>query len=201
MVVGAAEDLILKGGLPQLTVRKIAAKIGYTVGSIYMVFENMDDLTLHIKGRTLDAIAEKMSEVQSPSAEQNLDALARVYIKFATQNLNRWSMVFVHRVPEEAEVPGWYQKKLDNVYEKIEAQFVILAPELSRAQRRQMALAYLGGIHGICVLMLPTQIAGLSNKDMEKSASLLTRLFVGYDLMASTSGITPFSKLAIEACI
>jgi len=94
MVLVAAEDLVVEGGLTQLRVRNIAVKIGYTVGSIYMVFESMDDLILHVKGRTLDILAEQMEQVKAPTAEQRLEELAGVYIKFANQNLNRWSMVF-----------------------------------------------------------------------------------------------------------
>jgi AcrR family transcriptional regulator len=38
MVLATAEDLVVQGGLPLLTARRIATKINYTVGSIYMVF-------------------------------------------------------------------------------------------------------------------------------------------------------------------
>jgi AcrR family transcriptional regulator len=190
MVLVAAEDLVVQGGLSQLRVRNIAAKIGYTVGSIYMVFENMDDLILNIKGRSLDTLAEQMDQITAPNAEQRLEALAGAYIRYASQNLNRWSMVFEHRLPEKAEIPSWYQKKLDNVYGKFEAQFAILSPELSSNQRRQTALAFLGGIHGICALMLTTQLAGLNDNDLEESVILLIRRFIHDGWMNSIGGIT-----------
>lgn len=177
MVLVAAEDLVAEGGLTLLRVRNIAVKIGYTVGSIYMVFESMDDLILHIKGRTLDTITEEMERIESNKPEQCLEELAGVYIRYASQNLNRWSMVFEHRLPENIEIPGWYQKKLDNVYGKFEDQYALLAPELSPTQLRQTALALLGGIHGICVFMLTTQLGGLNSDDFEESVVLLIRRF------------------------
>jgi len=198
MVLVAAEDLVVEGGLTQLRVRNIAVKIGYTVGSIYMVFESMDDLILHVKGRTLDILAEQMEQVKAPTAEQRLEELAGVYIKFANQNLNRWSMVFEHHLPEGIETPDWYQKKIDNVYGKFEAQFAILSPELTHAQRRQTALAFLGGIHGVCVFMLTTQLGGLNDNDLEESVILLIRRFIHDGWMNSMNGITPPKNATAE---
>jgi AcrR family transcriptional regulator len=198
MVLVAAEDLVVQGGLPQLRVRNIAAKIGYTVGSIYMVFANMDDLILHIKGRALDEIAEQMDQVQARNAEQRLEELAGVYIRYASQNINRWSLVFEHRLPEGMEVPSWYQKKLDNVYGKFEAQFAIIAPDLSSSQCRQTALAFLGGIHGICSLMLTSQLAGLNDNDLEESVILLIRRFIHDGWMNAMGEITPPKKTSAD---
>jgi AcrR family transcriptional regulator len=38
--------IVIEKGLNALTVRKVAVEIGYTVGSIYMVFANMQDLIM-----------------------------------------------------------------------------------------------------------------------------------------------------------
>ncbi|MEZ5601737.1 MAG: helix-turn-helix domain-containing protein, partial [Candidatus Competibacteraceae bacterium] len=40
----AAEELVAAQGLSGLSTRKVAARIGYTVGSLYMIFRNLDDL-------------------------------------------------------------------------------------------------------------------------------------------------------------
>jgi AcrR family transcriptional regulator len=199
MVLVAAEDLVVAGGLPQLRVRNIAMKIGYTVGSIYMVFESMNDLILHIKGRTLDALARQMEQIQDPNAGQHLEELAGTYIRFASQNLNRWSMVFEHRLPEDIEIPAWYQEKVDNVYGKFEAQFARLVPELSHAQRRQTTLAFLGGIHGICVFTLTTQLGEAHENDLEESVALLTKRFIHDGWMNPMSGLT-LPNNAAEDC-
>lgn len=196
MVLVAAEELVEQGGMPQLRVRNIAVKIGYTVGSIYMVFESMDDLILHVKGRTLDTIAEEMEQVQEVNPEQCLEEMARIYIKFASRNLNRWSLVFEHHLPKDVEVPEWYQKKVDNLYGKFEAQFASLYPDLSLAQRKQTALAFLGGIHGICVLMLTTQLGGFNDNDLEESVILLIRRFIHDGWIDAMSRITPPKNLA-----
>lgn len=191
MVLLAAEDLVVEGGLANLKVRNVALKIGYTVGSIYMVFANMDELILHVKGRTLDDLYEQMEQVQCSDCEQCLEKLAAAYINFASQNYNRWSAVFDHRLPEGMAIPSWYQHKLDKINKLFEAQLVLLNPRASSITRRQLALALLGGIHGICVFMLSTQLGGLQGNDLSESVVLLVKQFVRDAWANSTVAITP----------
>ena len=44
MALAATEEIIDQQGLAGLTARKVAAGIGYTVGTLYLVFRNLDDL-------------------------------------------------------------------------------------------------------------------------------------------------------------
>ena len=178
MIIAASEELIAEGGLSQLRVRNIAAKIGYTVGSIYMVFNSMDDLILQLKGRALDAVTDKMAQVSAPNPEQRLEELAKIYIQFASENLNRWSMVFEHRLPDSAKVPDWYQSKVNLLHKKFEDQFELLIPNLSKIEKSRTALAFLGGIHGICVLMLIKQLSNFDENGLEESVALLIRRFI-----------------------
>lgn len=178
MVLVAAEELVAEGGQNQLRVRNIAVKIGYTVGSIYMVFESMNDLIVHLKSRTLDAINQQMGQVIAHNAEQQLEELATVYIQFASQNLNRWGLVFEHRSPDNTAAPDWYQSKVDKLYKNFEDQFEVLIPGMSGVERRRTTLAFLGGIHGICVLMLTKQLGVINDNDLEESVALLIRRFI-----------------------
>jgi AcrR family transcriptional regulator len=201
MVLIAAEDLVIQGGMQQLRVRNIAVKIGYTVGSIYMVFENMNDLALHIKGRTLDELAEQMEQVHCSDNAQCLEKLAKTYIEFASQNYNRWSMVFEQRMSEGAIIPEWYQGKVDKIYALFEAQFAMLEPTMSASKCKQIALAFLSGIHGICVFMLTTRIGSLKNNDLEASVVLLIKQFIHDGWMNSVSRITPPNNFKQDALL
>ena len=110
MVLSAAENIVIDEGFNALTVRKVAMEIGYTVGSIYMVFENMDDLIMHVKGRTLDSLAEALRVEQVfESAEAHIQALAEIYLNFARQHYNRWRMIF--EAINDVATPAWYQQK------------------------------------------------------------------------------------------
>ncbi|WP_442497615.1 TetR/AcrR family transcriptional regulator [Methylobacter sp. sgz302048] len=178
MVLKAAENIVIEEGYEALTVRKIALEIGYTVGSIYMVFANMADLGLHIKGRTLDDIAAHLEVVDDDPAEQCIEVLAKAYLRYASQNYNRWRMIFQQRLPEQAEIPDWYQAKIDQVFREMEAQFARLTPQCDEGQRKRAARALWGGIHGICELSLTGRMDLVGVHDVEESVVLLVRNFI-----------------------
>ena len=178
MVLDAAESIIIEEGFSALKVRKIAVAIGYTVGSIYMVFANMADLVMHINARTLDAIAAQLEQVQDCSAEQSIESLAVTYFSYASQNFNRWCKVFEYRLPADAEIPDWYQEKVDNVFALVEERFAELAPELSEDLRKRATRTLWSGVHGICVLSVTGKQDKAGIKDVEEMIVLLVRNFM-----------------------
>ena len=80
---------ISEGGLASLSAREVARRIGYSPGTLYNVFENLDDLILTIEGRLIDGLAAELDQVLpilSPT-EQAL-ALGRGYIKYTSEKKN-----------------------------------------------------------------------------------------------------------------
>ena len=53
MALKAARTLVEKKGYQGLTARKVAKEIGYTVGTLYLVFENLDDLIVALNTETV----------------------------------------------------------------------------------------------------------------------------------------------------
>jgi AcrR family transcriptional regulator len=178
MVLQAAETLVAAEGSKALTMRNIAFEIGYTVGSIYMVFENMNDLVLHLNGRTLDALSEQFDTLPPESPAQAIEDIAGLYLNFASRHYNCWSLIFEHRQPEGVEFPAWYREKIDRAFFRFEAEFKRLAADRSEAQVRQAARALWGGIHGICMLSLTGKFAAAGANDMEAGVQLLVRHFL-----------------------
>ena len=180
MVLKAAEMIVAEEGFSGLKVRKIALKIGYTVGSIYMVFENMDDLIMHLKVRVLDDIEASMdqSETEKNDPERAIVELARTYLNFAGNQFNRWSMVFEHSLSKDQDLPDWYRSRVDNVFIRVENLLGQLRPDYPAVEVKRAARALWGGIHGVCILSLTgaMDVAGISN--VGDSVVLLTENFI-----------------------
>src|SRR5512134_3891242 len=87
MALDAAERIVAAEGYKGLSARKVAAAIDYTVGTLYLVFENLDDLVLQVNGRTLDMLFDwlvtRVGDGDSP--RDVLLALAGAYIAYAEQ--------------------------------------------------------------------------------------------------------------------
>lgn len=174
MVLDAAETIIVNDGYSALTVRKIAMDIGYTVGSVYMVFANMADLLMHIKGNTVDELTGQLQQVQGCPSEQQVTELAKAYLHFAARNFNRWTLIYMH----DAETPDWYQQKINGVFSLVEAQFAQLAPDSSAQQCKQAARALWSGVHGICTLSLTDKLDAEGINDVENAIVLLVESFI-----------------------
>ena len=61
MILNAAQQIVINDGFAGLSARKIATDIGYTVGTLYIVFDNLDDIILHINARTLDEMRQRLT--------------------------------------------------------------------------------------------------------------------------------------------
>ncbi len=175
MVLDAAETIIINEGYSALTVRKIATDIGYTVGSIYMVFANMADLVTHIKANTVDELIGQLQQVPDCIPERYIAELSKAYLKFADRNFNRWSMIFA----QDAEIPEWYQQKINLIFSQIETQFAQLEPDCTTQQHKLAAQALWSGVHGICTLSLTGNLDAADINDVEDAIVLLVESFIG----------------------
>lgn len=180
MVLKAAETIVIEDGFGALKVRQIALEIGYTVGSIYMVFENMEDLITHVKARTLDDLEKALENVieKNAGAKEQLIAVSKAYSGFANQHFNRWSMVFEHRPKGDGALPEWYQQKIDGIFQKVEKLFKELAPESSEKEQKRAAQALWGGIHGVCLLSLTGKLEAVADNNTESTVLLLAESFI-----------------------
>lgn len=184
MVLDAAETIIINEGYSALTVRKIAMEIGYTVASIYMVFANMADLSMHIKANTMDELTGQLQQLPRCAPERHIVELARAYLKFAVKNLNRWNMIFV----QDTELPEWYRQKINLIFGLLEAQFALLAPDCPTQQSKLAARALWSGVHGICVLSMTDKLDIAGIDEVENTIVLLTENFINGWVSSILSG-------------
>ena len=178
MILNAAETLVAEGGYSELKVRSIAMEIGYTVGSIYMLFENLADLIMHLQARTLDDLSVQLQQLPTEDSPSHcLQNIAIAYFKFAQQHYHRWQMVFRQPIAKDETFPEWYKARFEQLYEPIEQQFRLMSIQCSSSDIRVSAQAFMGGIHGICSFLMPLHKEN-EYQHAEQTESILT-LFVG----------------------
>jgi len=182
MALSAAERIVAEQGYEGLSARKVASAIGYTVGTLYLVFENVDDLVLQINARTLDRLHERMSETREKTSDARdyLLQLGQVYIRFADEDPHRWAMIFEHRMSEGRVIPAWYQEKITRMFEMVEQSLEPLVGQRTRREITQAARVIWGGVHGICILAL-TDNLGIAGVDsvQELTQSLISNYLEG----------------------
>ncbi|RIZ66567.1 MAG: TetR/AcrR family transcriptional regulator [Methylococcales bacterium] len=178
MILDAAEQVVITEGFSALKARDIAKEVGYTAGSLYMVYANMADLILHIHARTLAAIALQLQQIPLSKTESVMESLALVYMNYSVQNFNRWRFIFDDHLLLGAEIPDWYQDKIDHVYAQFELQLAQLKPQLDALEIKMTATAFFAGVHGICALSITRTHDNDSIKQLEATVLILVRHFM-----------------------
>jgi AcrR family transcriptional regulator len=154
MALHAAETILTEEGFAALSARRIAAAMGYTVGTLYLVFKNLDDLILQVNGRTLDELYGHLSRIgeEHGAGIAGSRALGSAYLAFATENKQRFSMIFEHRMPSIDDLPDWYLEKIGRMFSLVEQTLRPLAAERSEQEIALAARALWSGVHGIVIL-------------------------------------------------
>ncbi len=174
MAIVAGHNIIKSQSFSKFSARKIAAEIGYTVGTIYHIFGTHDSLILHINARTLDNWYSALQEMIKANKKQlSIHDLARFYIDYSANNYNEWSALFEHRMSEREDLPDWYIPKMSRFFDLVEKLALPYVGNNKKKARRAARVLW-SGIHGICVLSLAKKLDLVESE----STTILAKSFV-----------------------
>jgi AcrR family transcriptional regulator len=179
LILHASTELIEHHGLGGLSAREIARRIDYSPGTLYNVFDNLDDLVLTIEGRLLDRLSERLNEIASKTADprERVQRLAEGYLYFTHQNPKLWNLLFEHHLPAGHDVPGWYQQKLEGLLQRVEEALAPLMNGGDALALKRAARVLWAGVHGITSLSTADKLSIIST---EAAASLVDDLVRTY---------------------
>lgn len=179
MALDAASRLVQEGGLAGLSARRIAAEIGYTPGTLYLVFKNLDELIMRLNAITLDLLFERLEATRSDQhrPQERILALANAYLAFAREQPRLWGAVFEHRLPEGQQPPEWFLAKVSRLFALVEAELEQV-PIIQAGTTPQLAARALwSGVHGVCILSLSNKLTINTHHAPEE---LVRSLVAGY---------------------
>ena len=169
LIISSARDIISTDGLSGVSAREIARKIGYSPGTLYNLFESLDDLLLHVEARLLDALDARLVEVPAESSpDAHLKELIRAYTDFCRQNPNLCNLVTQHSMPRGTQMPAWYLEKLDRVVTRIEAALAPLLADLPEGPQtlKRTARVVWAAVQGIITVSTPEKLSSLAHDTM-----------------------------------
>lgn len=180
MALKAAESIVSEGGYKALSTRKVAAEIGYTVGTLYLIFKNLDDLVLQVNGRTLDMMVKWMDKRvgEHERGMEKLCLLATAYIGFAERYTARWNMLFEYVAEKGNELPGWYEEKVSQVFGLIEAALPESDDPDNPDANMQIARVLWASVHGICMLKIRERLVLAAGQSTEQMTHMLIENFM-----------------------
>lgn len=181
MILTAARDVIAGSGLDSLTARALAARIGYSAGTLYNVFESLDDIVLQVNAATLDALGDACRAAASERREGPTSAMIAVsdaYLGFVEGNSNLWRAIFEHRMADGRSPPAWYLERIERLFAILEGILEPLIPGDPGPARHRAARVLWSGVHGVHALGVSSKLGIVSAATVSDMTHDLIRTFL-----------------------
>lgn len=172
MALTAAQELLERDGAEAVTSRAIAQAIGYTAGTLYNIFQDLDDLKLHVNARSLDLLHDQLSRARRRAERASAEpfdvvmALARAQLRFIQQRPALWRMLFRYTLPGASPAPEWFMLKVAETVRELE---LAIAPAFKGdtvACRRQTRMLW-AAFYGICEIASLTKLRLIALNEVE----------------------------------
>ena len=153
-ILEGAIEIISTRGVKMLTARNVAAIIGYTPGTIYNFYRDMDDLVTEVNYATLCRLEKNCRACVAglPNDMNKVRALALAYVNFANDNQNEWETLFAGS-RHKHQLPDAYKKRVIDIFNFIEMSIIECVP-IPPAEADRTARLLWASLHGITILML-----------------------------------------------
>ncbi len=107
-ILDTALNIIIEEGFNNLSVRKIASRLGVTATTIYNYYTNKDEINLMIRIRGFEKLYDLLIKHAAPcnDNEKKLKAMVRAYIEFGLTNPSYYDIMFNLHTPKYLDYVG-----------------------------------------------------------------------------------------------
>jgi len=167
LVVSAARQLIVAQGVEKLSARALSSAIGYTPGTLYNHFKDLDDIVTTVNGETLKALGAAFAAAE-PSADprRRLHNYADAFLGFLRDNANLWNALFEFRRVEGVPVPQWYVDTISGLLRILATCFAEMRAETRPGQAAEAAQLVFASIHSVSSLQNSGRLGLVMHRDI-----------------------------------
>jgi AcrR family transcriptional regulator len=154
--------------------------MGYTVGNLYLLFANQDELLAAVSARTADALLEHLRAAAAPRREAmaRLRAIAHGYIEFAQAHEHRWRLMFEHRLPPDSPAVPGLEARQQVLFEFVRLHLAPLLPGSGPSGLHAATTALWSSVHGLCVLAVTGKLGWSGIHDYRGLSDLIVQALV-----------------------
>lgn len=168
-LLNAAALRVEAGGMKDLNARTLTKDAGCALGSLYTAFSDIDDLIIHMNSRTLKRLGEAVEDAGAGVDDpvERLKALAKGYLKFASENHALWVALFDYAALAGTVIPQWHQKEQEVLVRHIVGPVSSLNPDMDNDAMMIRVRTLFSAVHGIVSLSLDQRFIGVPEDQLE----------------------------------
>lgn len=184
-ILEAAETLFLEHGYSGFSLRQVAEQIGYSPTTVYLYFENKEDLLFAVLLEGFEQFGELMQNAYQTSDDplKKIMAMGRAYITFGVAHPAHYRLMFMERGDFLLrENPTDQRSTLDSFQFLVRAVHEAHAAKLLRpGEPMEHVYSLWAGVHGLTALFISMPIP--NPPDIETQTDhLLNVLYQGFAL-------------------
>lgn len=160
LIISVALDLLEDHGIGELTVRRIAQKLGVGAMTLYTYVPNQDDLRRELIRLGFEMLHHHCAAHSTVEADGSWLAGARAYLDFASSNPNLYTLLFTHPLGDDRQdhqlLEAGFRPLVDRVRSQLQRRGI--APDALDAEAVERAAIYWVGLHGLATLTISGRI-------------------------------------------
>ena len=169
LVIESAETLIAEGGIDDFSARALSRAIGYTAGTLYHHFRDLDDIVTQVNARTLAGLAAAFHGAErSDDPRQMLHNYADAFLGFIRGHRNLWNALFEFKRQPDVAVPTWYVEAIAGLIRIIAKCFHEIRPDLDQTTAARSGQLVFASIHSVSSLESSGRLQLIMDRDIAK---------------------------------
>lgn len=179
LILGATRNIIERDGLAGLSAREVARLIGYSAGTLYNIFDNLDDILMTLQAQIVTELLDEIqSAPQARDASTYIETLTKTYVDFALKNPRLWNLLFAHTATANIGAQALLYEHMTTMVKMVAEPMRRLAPHLPPPDIEKNAAILIAGIHGITAIAVTSKARKLTTDAAQDYAHNLTKTFI-----------------------
>jgi AcrR family transcriptional regulator len=161
-ILQVSKDLLIKEGFSKMSMRRIAGRANVTATSIYLHFENKDDLLLSLIEESIRKLKQALLDVvdKEYGLIDQLEILAKTYVNYALDHPQEYEIIYMVR-PEE--MPKYPKDK----FRDVRSAYELIADIISESEHKEYievedslisAYTFWAQLHGVVSVILSRRL-------------------------------------------
>ncbi|MDZ7682166.1 MAG: TetR/AcrR family transcriptional regulator [Fodinibius sp.] len=161
-ILDAARKVLLSEGYRNFSLRKIAREIDVSATSIYLHFENKDDLVHNLMEEAIERLNGRLEQAVAVGDEPiaKLEALAQEYARFALEYPREYQVIYLISSDEVTRYPKEKFRKARKGYEIVTKVLNagVQSGSIAEHQPRMAAYTFWAQLHGVMSVVLSKRL-------------------------------------------